>query len=216
MALSPEKREERRDHLVRVAQVLIREGGDAGFSMAQLAARAGVSPATPYNLIGPKPEVLRLVVREEFQSFAARLRPAEGASPLAVLLAAADQVVDHYLADRPFYRGLYHAAGNTEAREVHDLMLDEGRALWRGLVGEAIASGELEPWLRREPFTDQLLRILSGVTLSWLSGDLDDRRFAPAMGYSVRLALAGAASASARGDLTLALRQLQSRLDTGG
>lgn len=216
MALSPEKREERRDHLVRVAQALIREGGDAGFSMTQLAARAGVSPATPYNLIGPKPEVLRLVVREEFQSFVARLGPPEGGGPLTVLLAAADQVVDHYLADRPFYFGLYHAAANTEAREVHDLMLDEGRALWRGLVGDAIASGELEAWLRREPFTDQLLRVLSGVTQSWLAGDLDDRNFGPAMAYSIRLTVAGAAAPRARDGLTSDLRALQARLEAPG
>ena len=54
MAISPERREARRRNLALAAQALIRERGDAGFSMAQLAERAGVSPATPYNLVGSK------------------------------------------------------------------------------------------------------------------------------------------------------------------
>ena len=105
-----------------VAQTLIREQGDAGFSMAQLAARAGVSPATPYNLLGTKSEVLRLVVWEEFDNFEGRLAAVRSKSPLARLLEATALVVTHYEADRPFYRGLYRAALSVEAGEMRPLM----------------------------------------------------------------------------------------------
>jgi AcrR family transcriptional regulator len=47
MALSVARRAERVQNLVQAAQELIRTS-DAGFSMTQLAAKAGVSPATPY------------------------------------------------------------------------------------------------------------------------------------------------------------------------
>ncbi|WP_418654973.1 TetR/AcrR family transcriptional regulator, partial [Acinetobacter baumannii] len=54
MALSPEAREARRRNIVDAAHELVRETGGAGFSMLDLARRAGVSPATPYNLLGSK------------------------------------------------------------------------------------------------------------------------------------------------------------------
>ncbi len=73
MALSVELRESRRRHLVTVAQALIREKGDAGFAMTELATRAGVSPATPYNLVGSKADLLRLVVDDEFDRFTRKL-----------------------------------------------------------------------------------------------------------------------------------------------
>ena len=47
MALSSEARAARQRHIVDAAHALIRETGGAGFSMLQLAKRAGVSPATP-------------------------------------------------------------------------------------------------------------------------------------------------------------------------
>ena len=65
MALSAERREARRRHLVEAAASLIRDNGGAGFSMLQLAERAGVSQATPYNLLGSKSELLRLIVAGE-------------------------------------------------------------------------------------------------------------------------------------------------------
>ena len=86
MALSARTRDARRRHLVDSAAGLIRDGGGAGFSMLQLADRAGVSPATPYNLLGSKSELLRLIVADEFSSFVARLGGLPPLAPLARLL----------------------------------------------------------------------------------------------------------------------------------
>lgn len=51
------------------ARTLIREKGGSGFSMRELAAKAGVSYATPYNLLSSKTNLLTLVVQEEFALF---------------------------------------------------------------------------------------------------------------------------------------------------
>lgn len=194
MALSAARREDRRRRLVEAAQALIREGGDTGFSMTQLAARAGVSPATPYNLVGAKSELLRLIVRDEFESFAAKLVAVRHESPLMVLLDATALVVSHYEADRPFYRGLYRAAASVEATEVHVMMADEGRALWRGFVRDAVDSGELEAFVKVEPFTDVLLRNISATTQAWLADEWTAERFALEMAGAVRLVIASMAA----------------------
>ena len=178
-----------------MAQALIREQGDAGFSMAQLAARAGVSPATPYNVLGTKSEVLRLVVREEFDNFEGRLEAAQSTSPLARLLVATALVVTHYEADRPFYRGLYRAALSVEAGEMRDLMSAAGRSLWQALVADAVESGELVASVVAQPLTDLLLLTIAATTQAWLAEGWTHERFALSMAGAVRLMLASVANA---------------------
>ena len=193
MALSAETREARRRHLVDTAACLIRENGGTGFSMLQLAERAGVSPATPYNLLGSKSDLLRLIVADEFRSFVDRLAGLPPLAPLPCLLAAADAVVDHYCADQAFYRGLYLSAGGAEGGELRTLMQQEGRHLWRQMVEAAFASGELRPLAAPDALTDVLLRSIGGVTEAWLAEQWTCSQFAAEMALSVRLLFAGLA-----------------------
>lgn len=212
MALSEARREARRANIVAAAQALMREKGGADFSMAELATRAGVSPATPYNLMGSKAEVLKEIVRAEFTGFIDKLAALPQAGALDRLLAATALVVDHYAEDAPFYRGLFAAAFGAEASEVHDLMAVEGGMLWRGKVAAAIASGELADWVRAEPFTDNLLRAMSAITLSWLSEHWDTQRFRDEMAYAVLLLALGAAGEATREPLRDRLTAIQTRL----
>ncbi len=201
MALSPERREARRRNLIEAAEALIREAGDAGFQMRELAARAGVSPATPYNLIGGKGEILRLVVRDEFASFEARLEALPPMSPLKRLMAATDEVVTHYEADRGFHRGLIQAAFGAAEPEVRQFMGVEGLTLWRGLVAAALGAGELSAALRAGPLTNILLRTIAGVAEAWITEDWDEARFRLEMTASVGLLLAAGAAEPLRLDL---------------
>ncbi len=180
------------------AAALIRERGDAGFSMTQLALAAGVSPATPYNLLGSKSGVLRLVVAEDFKRFAARLDGPGGEGPLARLLRAIDQVVSHYEADRPFHRGLFRAAFSADAAEVRDMMSLEGRLLWQGLVEAAVAAGDLAATVRPRPLTAVLIRAIGAAARTWLAEGWPRERFALEMSLSTRLVLASVASSPGR------------------
>jgi len=214
MALSVERRSARVGHLVDTARDLVRESGDAGFSMALLASRAGMSQATPYNLAGSKSEILRLVVRREFEDFDARLKRICHASPLGALLDATALVVTHYAADRRFYRGLFRASPGMEAAEIHDLMLSEGRAYWVGFVTEAIAAGEIEAFVAARPLTDYLLRIIGGTTRGWFAESWSNDRFADEMALGIRLGVAAVATPLARARLVEEIAALGVALDT--
>jgi AcrR family transcriptional regulator len=212
MALSPERRSARQRHLVQVAQSLIREGGDAGFSMAQLAKRGGVSPATPYNLLGAKSDILRLIVRDEFERFAEKFAGVRSSSPLGALLDATALVVTHYEADRAFYRGLFRATFGMEASEVYPLMAAEGHALWGGLVAGAIRSGELESFVRVEPVTSVVLGIITIITQAWLVEGWSEDRYALEMAHAIRLCLASVATAPTREALVRQIALYQPRI----
>ena len=59
----------RRRAILDAAREIITTLGDAGLTMRALAARAGVSPATPYNLFGSKQAVLQAVYDADQEEF---------------------------------------------------------------------------------------------------------------------------------------------------
>lgn len=202
MALSQEKRRDRQLKMLAVAEGLIRQGpGAGGFSMGQLAAAAGVSPATPYNLLGTKADILALIVRAEFDRFEARLEDIPPASALDRLRLATSAVVAQYSADRAFYQGLYSATMTVEDNDVRRLMGSAGHQLWEALVMAAIESGQLAPWVRARPFTDMLLRLISVTTQTWLAENWSEERFSVEMAQASTLLFASAAAPSLRDSL---------------
>jgi AcrR family transcriptional regulator len=213
MALSTERKAERVRHLVRAAQDLIRVSGDAGFSMAQLAARAEVSPATPYNLIGGKSELLRLVVEDEYEGFAEKLAREPARPPLATLLAATALVVTHYETDRHFYRGLYRMIATTEGSETYDLMALRGERLWGDMVARAVESGELQSFVRVGPLTTSLLTTMASLTTAWFAQSWTARRYALEIAHGVRLVLASVANPVLRAALVDEIADLQAQIE---
>ena len=212
MALSFERRAARQRHIVEAAQALIRERGDAGFAMTELAARAGVSPATPYNLVGSKANLLRLVVDDEFESFSRRMDSVSHASPLGALLDATALVVTHYEADRQYYRGLYRSVFGADATEMRDLMSSHGQALWRGFVQAAVDAGEIEAFVAVLPLTNVLLRAIGATAQAWLAEGWDQERFTLEMAQTARLVLASVVAAPLRAGLVSQLTLAQAAL----
>jgi AcrR family transcriptional regulator len=203
VALSPERRAARQDRLADVAQALIRQRGDAGFSMTELARRAGVSPATPYNLLGSKSEILRRVITGDFVRFTDRLAHISTTSALDFLLAAADLAVVHYEADRQLHRGLLRAIFSADAAEVRDVMSAEARSLWRRLVADAFESGELQGVVGPDELSNVFIRVIGATAQTWSSDGWSPERFRLEMGLAVRLTLA-AVTAPPRRDVLLA------------
>jgi AcrR family transcriptional regulator len=212
VALSQELRETRRRHIVEAAQALIRERGDAGFAMTELAARAGVSPATPYNLVGSKADLLRLVVGDEFESFSRRMDGVSHDSPLGALLDATALVVTHYEADRQFYRGLYGSVFAIDATDMRGMMAAEGQNLWCRFVQAAVDAGEIEAFVAVLPLTHVLLRAIGATAQAWLAENWDEDRFALEMAQTARLVLASVVSAPLRARLVSELAAAQARL----
>src|SRR6185295_3324471 len=72
---------ERRARIIRAARELIRETGNAGLSMRAIASRAGVSLATPYNLLGSKRAIV-LAVLQDVRDFQERFAHVRSSDPL--------------------------------------------------------------------------------------------------------------------------------------
>jgi AcrR family transcriptional regulator len=213
MALSPERRAARQDRLAEVAQALIRERGDAGFSMTELALRAGVSPATPYNLLGSKGEILRRVITGDFARFTDRLAQLGVASPLDFLLAASDLAVTHYEADRQLHRGLLRAIFSADSGEARDVMSVEARSLWRRLVAAAFESGELQSAVGPDALSNLFIRVIGATAQTWSMDSWSPERFRLELGLAVRLILAAVVAPSRHDALMSEVNEIASSLN---
>jgi AcrR family transcriptional regulator len=101
-----------KEALIRAALELIAQKGPAGFTFAEAARWAGVSPAAPYRHFRDRDELLADVARRGFEQFAAALEQAwDGGRPEP--LAAFDRVGKAYLAfartEPAYYSAMFEA-----------------------------------------------------------------------------------------------------------
>lgn len=102
--------EQRRGEILRAARSLIVRDGFDALTTRRLAAEAGVSAPTLYNLIGDKDAIIRKLVAEGVERVSNRARPAEHRSPLGMV----EDIIEAALAvvadDEDYYRAVVVAS----------------------------------------------------------------------------------------------------------
>jgi len=134
---------ERRRRLVKAASELIAERDEGAFSMPELAARAGLSLATPYNLFGSKAAVLGEVFARQVRGFHRDNGWMEEADPVARILGVVDRLVAAYAREPRFFRNLWKAFHTLSPGEHHQMGVPGGGHLLAPLVHSLAASGAL-------------------------------------------------------------------------
>jgi AcrR family transcriptional regulator len=194
MSRREEAKAERRRRIIAAARDLIRETGDAGLSMRALAARAGVSLATPYNLFGSKRAIV-LAVLNDIKDFHTRFRGRASTDPVTPIFDAARLQISYYQADPVFYRTLWTEVfnvGGSEAR--HALWTAQRAEFWQALLSEAQRAGALMPEVDVRLLLQELDFTFRSGMLHWILGELAIERLHVAVCYGYGLVLRGAAT----------------------
>ena len=199
---------ERRRRIIHAARDLIRETGNAGLSMRALAARAGVSLATPYNLFGSKRAIV-LAVLDDVREFQDRFANLRSTDPLERLFTAVDMAIEFYVADPPFYKTLWAAVFDASDDVRTEIFNWKRNEFWRSLVAGAAEAGAIAPGVNIELLFRALDRSFESAMLEWVVGELEPDLLAPTIRYGYALILKGAASADWRGPLDVRLMESQ-------
>lgn len=208
-------KEERRQRIIAAARDLIRETGSTGLSMRELAKRAGVSLATPYNLFGSKAAVV-LAVLQDVRAFRERFEQVRTCDPVTRIFAAVDMACQFYLDDPVFYKALWQAVFGA-AGEVRQAIYNAKRdAFWRGLIDAAADTGAFADAIDRGLLLRQLDVHFRSVMLDWVVGDLPPPALGPAARHGYALILAGAAVEGARAALLSRVAAEQRLLSAAG
>lgn len=202
---------ERRAQIMRAAREMIRETGNAGLSMRGLAARAGVSLATPYNLFGSKRAIV-VAVLQDVRVFHQRFAQVEGLDAIDRIFSAVDISIDMYLGDPVFYKTLWAALFDA-SDAVRGVLLNPKRdAFWRRLIDDAVEAGALDNDIDPDFLQHHLELSLRSVMFDWVVGHTAPERLGPTARLGHALILLGAASPDWRAPLKARLSESQSAL----
>jgi AcrR family transcriptional regulator len=206
---------ERRRQIIRAARDLIRETGNAGLSMRGLAARAGVSLATPYNLFGSKRAIVVAVLQDvrEFQERFSTLRVAD---PVEKIFAALDMSIAFYVGDPEFYRTMWAAVLDVSDGVRDEILNPKRDAFWLGLVEEAVRAGAIAEGIDPVLLLRQLEAILQSVMFGWVVGEIGPTRLGPIARHGYAWLVQGAAAPEWRGPLRARVLDSQAALAPGG
>jgi len=163
---------ERRARIVTAAYDLLREVSAQEMSMKAVAARAGVSLSTVYNLFESKQDVLARVFDQDLERFEALVRAAPARDVLDRIFTALDIAADLYEADPEFYRATMWRHPTAGDRALETALREPRIAFWRTMAAAAVRDG----WLRAD--TDPavlgalMIQITGGVLGDWIAGDI--------------------------------------------
>ncbi len=165
-----------RQRVINAAERLLR-GGNADFSMRELASGAGVSFATPFNQFGSKAAIMHVLSARRIDTMIQRLAAAALPSTAADrVLLAIDIAVTVMLEEPSVNRavlGWLGAEGAPPGKVFH-----HSKALWALALddGEGLAASRRAEALTCLP--GQLAFAFRGVLSFWTAGELTDEAFA--------------------------------------
>jgi AcrR family transcriptional regulator len=157
--------------ILEAANQVIGRIGPARLTLADVAAAAGLSPATLVQRFGSKRGLLLALCKSSAASvdgcFAA-IR-AEHASPLAALIAAATHMARYVTCAEELANGLAFLQMDLSDPEFHAISRDNSERLlagYRRIIEEAVAAGELRP-CEPEKLARAVAAITGGSLIAW-------------------------------------------------
>ena len=200
----------RRDAILDATVTLFGQRPAEAVTTEEIAALAGVAPATVYNLIGTRDDVVRAVVARILAELAQSLAQLDPTDPIAAAQLVVDQTVAAFVADSAAFRQIVRLAprGSSTRPDLVDPSEFQVAAMRQaqhlGIIRDGVDAGGLG----RQIYLSYL-----GAMNLWSTGRLDDDGFLIAAEHGLFTALAAAATDGHRERFVDRLRVLGAALE---
>lgn len=202
---------QRRDDIVQTARTLLRQSGDAGFSMRALAEHAGVSIATPYNLFGSKQAILLAVLDADLAGFQAALGDLQGDAIDRLFRTIA--LMGRFLSEEPeFYRNVFSAVSREGGPELRLMANGPRYRVWKRLLRQAMEAGLLAHHVDADAFAVASSQLIGANVLAWAQGELTLEEMQVRHRYGLALTLLAIATDTSRARLAGVLAEAETEL----
>ena len=170
---------ERRERILKVAQSLIEETGEAGFTIRELSKRANVAQRTLYNAFGDKETIIARAMEEHYAARYQDRKYWQERITLKSVLNFIDQSVLDILATREYARSMVNVYFSPRANEKVYLALKHiaSRSV-RMWAETARQKGWLEAWYPIGSIGDRYANIFMSTVHDWLIGRIADEDLA--------------------------------------
>lgn len=198
--------EERRMRLVRAASELIAERDDGTFSMPELAKRAGLSLATPYNLFGSKAAVLARVFERLVRGFNRDASWMAGLSASERINGVVDRLVAAYDEQGRLFRNLWKALYGLDLSEHRELNLSLSNQIVHPLVASLAQDGLIPADVPHAAIENTLVRLFDASFEMWAAQDWPPARLRAELRSSFALVFLGLVDLAERERLCVMIR----------
>jgi AcrR family transcriptional regulator len=205
------RHDEFRNRILDAAEALIAETGDTSFATRELAIRAGVSAATPFNHFRSKRGILIAIVERSLQHLDTRREPpTRVGDPLERIFRHADAVVSYYAEKPKLFRPVFGELVGNEASRYHTLQ--QANTSWRLGLDAAAEAGQLRRGRDLHVIANQLEVNWLGSLVLWIIGRVDGDGWKLQAEYGTALTLASVVAAEELDKLRGRITKLERRL----
>jgi len=204
-------KELRRSAIVEAARALLREAGDAGFSMRALALKAGVSVATPYNLFGSKQQVMFALMTDDLIASRSDVDSLRG-NEIDVFFQLVSLARTRYQQEPRYHRAILFAVFNDGGKQHRAIFGGPRHLVWKEMINAAVAAGYLRKEIDADAFAIILGHIFLSCVLEWANKQMSLSEFEVRVHYGLALALAGMATEKKRAALNKKILETQDNL----
>jgi len=200
----------RRDAILDAALTLLDSRDSNDITTEAIAALAGVSPATVYNLVGTRGEVIHQLVARIMEQLGESLNALDPTEPIAAAQLIIDQSVQAFVSNSNAYRQVVSIAQVTAGLRPEAV---DPSSFQVTAMRKARAMGIIRKDIDAAGLARQIFLSYSGAATLWSSGRLDDAGFLTAARHGLFTALAAAATDEHRDQFLKRLRPLSKTLD---
>lgn len=202
---------QRMANIVTAARNLMRDTGDAGFSMRALADAAGVSIATPYNLFGSKQAIMYALLDDDLASFSQSLNQIK-TDEIDSFFKSVSLTTDLYATEPAYHRAVLLAIYSDGGKDYRSIFFEPRYVFLRNLVKGAINAGYLIEELDADAFALNISHTFFACNIEWAHKQLSLPELAQRVNYGMALALSAVATEKCRIDLQQRVLHSQKQL----
>ena len=203
----------RRDAILDAAVALLSERANDEVSTEEIAALAGVAPATVYNLVGTRDEVVTALVARVLSRLADSIADLDPGDPIAAAQLVVDQTVAAFVANSNAFRQVIAMAQRSAANHSFGVDPSEFQV---AAMRRAQQLGIIRDDLDAAAIGRQVFLSYTGAMTLWSAGRLDDAGFGTAARHGLVTALAAAATDAHRQRFLDELRDVGADLEHDG
>ena len=172
-----EAKERRKEQVLAAVEASIRKDGTVNFSMRELADKADVSFATPFNLFGKKEDILAALFNKRVTALAEQTtnRDKVGTSIDSLLRVAIDSC-EGYLSDAELFKPLAQSF-RTQSTPQLEAISNHAQSIWKDALADCLADRLLSPDVDLDALARQLHIGFRVAFWMWATEELTDDEF---------------------------------------
>jgi AcrR family transcriptional regulator len=202
VGLRERHKQQRRERILEAIRALLRERPDETPTVERVAVRADLSPATVFNLLGPREQQWEALCEELLRELDGCLALSADDDPREEARRIVGETAKLFIADAAVSRHLLNSWGQSSA-----LLQENPVPRLRDALRRGQKIGMLRPDLHIEALVGHIATACGGALRQWAAGQISDTTFRKRVRFSVDVAFAAGASEDWDAELSAPLRR---------